>query len=131
MPPPTWRHLGSFYTAPGFTNEYMHLYLATDLSPIEGYTGPDVDERLSLERVPWRDAVGRALRGELADAKSLLALLWLERMVAHGELAIDDSTRLGRRARPPGSQVHRPQPGAGGETRDAAALGDRLGRRSA
>ena len=86
----TWRHLASFYTAPGFTNEYMHLYLATDLSPIEDYAGPDVDERLSLERIPWRDAVGRALRGELADAKSLLALLWLERLVASGELTIDD-----------------------------------------
>jgi ADP-ribose pyrophosphatase len=86
----TWRHLGSFYTAPGFSNEYMHLYLATDLSPIEGYTGPDVDERLSLERVPWREAVGRALRGEVVDAKSLLALLWLERMVTGGELVIED-----------------------------------------
>jgi ADP-ribose pyrophosphatase len=86
----TWHHLGSFYTAPGFSNEYMHLYLATDLSPIEGYTGPDVDERLSLERVPWREAVGRGLRGEIVDAKSLLALLWLERMVTGGELVIED-----------------------------------------
>ena len=67
----------------------MHLYLATDLSPIEGYTGPDVDERLSLEGVPWGEAVQRALRGELADAKSLLALLWLDRLVVSGELTID------------------------------------------
>ncbi len=84
-----WRLLCSFWTAPGFVSEYMYLYLATDLSPIEGYAGPDVDERLSLERVPWRDAVGRALRGELRDAKSILALLWLDRMVTTGELTLD------------------------------------------
>ena len=27
----SWRYLGAFYTAPGFTSELMHLYLATDL----------------------------------------------------------------------------------------------------
>ncbi len=29
----TWRKLGAFYSAPGFTDELMHLYLATDLAP--------------------------------------------------------------------------------------------------
>ncbi len=69
----------------------MHLYLATDLSPIEGYTGPDVDERLTLERVPWRDAVELAISGGLEDAKSIVALLWLDRLVARGELTIAGS----------------------------------------
>ena len=50
----TWRHLGRFYTAPGFADEDMHLYLATDLTPIPGYTGPDTDERLRVVRIPWR-----------------------------------------------------------------------------
>ena len=46
---------------------------------------------LSLERVPWRDAVrARACGASWPDAKSLLALLWLERLVANGELVIDD-----------------------------------------
>ncbi len=84
----TWRLLGSFYTAPGFASEYMHLYLATDLSPIDGYTGPDVDERLSLERVPWREAVELAISGGLQDAKSIVALLWLDRLVARGEVSV-------------------------------------------
>lgn len=81
----TWRHLASFYTAPGFAEEYMHLYLATELSPIEGHV-PDEDERLRLERVPWRDAVRWALDGTLADAKSLVGLLWLDRLVSAGEV---------------------------------------------
>lgn len=81
----TWRHLASFYTAPGFAEEFMHLYLATDLSPIEGHV-PDEDERLRLERVPWRDAVRWALDGTLADAKSLVGMLWLDRLIASGEV---------------------------------------------
>lgn len=81
----TWRHLGAFYTAPGFAEEHMHLYLATDLSPIEGHV-PDEDERLRLELVPWRDAVRWATDGTLEDAKSLIGLMWLDRLVAAGEV---------------------------------------------
>ena len=49
----SWRHLGAFYTAPGFAEEYMHLYLATDVTPHEGHQ-PHDEERLRVERVPWR-----------------------------------------------------------------------------
>ncbi len=72
--------LARFYTAPGFTSELMHLYLATDLRLADGQRlGPDEDERLLLERLPWRDALAAADRGEVADAKSLVALFWLAR----------------------------------------------------
>lgn len=80
-----WRHLGAFYTAPGFAEEYMHLYLATDLSPIEGHV-PDEDERLRVEHVPWRDALRWATDGTLQDAKSLVGMLWLDRLVSAGEV---------------------------------------------
>jgi 8-oxo-dGTP pyrophosphatase MutT (NUDIX family) len=86
----SWRLLGRFFTAPGFATEYMHLYLATDLTPIDGYAGPDMDERLDLVRLPWRDAVAQALRGEIEDAKTIVALLLLERMVTSGELVLTD-----------------------------------------
>jgi hypothetical protein len=77
----SWRLLTSFWTAPGFATEYMHLYLATDLQPADDdRLGPDEDERLQLERVPWQEAIDRAERGEIADAKSLIALLWLDRL---------------------------------------------------
>lgn len=78
-----WRHLTSFWTAPGFATELMHLWLATDLSPADAdRLGPDEDERLLLVRLPWREAVAKALAGEIGDAKSLVALLWLDRMRA-------------------------------------------------
>jgi ADP-ribose pyrophosphatase len=77
----TWRRLASFWTAPGFATELMHLYLATDLMPVEeGRLGPDEDEHLELERVPVTDALAMAERGEIRDAKSLVALLWLDRL---------------------------------------------------
>ena len=78
----TWQKLGAFYSAPGFTDELMHLYLATDLAPAsaDGRLGPDEDERLILEWRPWRDAVVAAEQGEIRDAKSLVGLFWLDRL---------------------------------------------------
>jgi ADP-ribose pyrophosphatase len=77
----TWRYLGGFYTAPGFTSELMHLYLATHLAPAdEGGLGPDEDERLELRAIPFADALAMAERGELRDAKSLVGLLWVARL---------------------------------------------------
>ena len=56
----------------------MHLYLATDLRAADGdRLMPDADEHLLLERMPWREAVAAAERGELRDGKTLVALLWL------------------------------------------------------
>ena len=63
--------LGGFYLAPGYSTEYMHVYLATDLhpDPLEA----DADEFLSLECVPVREALAMAARGDIPDAKSLAA----------------------------------------------------------
>jgi ADP-ribose pyrophosphatase len=77
----TWRVLGSFFTAPGFASEEMHLYLATGLAPIPGYAGPEEDERLEVRRVPWREAVAMADAGAIADAKTLVGLFWLARLM--------------------------------------------------
>lgn len=81
-----WRLLTSFWTAPGFATELMHLFLATGLRPADvDRLGPDEDERLELVRMPLRDAVAAAGvaagSGEIVDAKSILGLLWLERLV--------------------------------------------------
>jgi ADP-ribose pyrophosphatase len=91
-----WRLLGRFYSAPGFTEELMHLFLATGLASAsaDGRLGPDEDERLILEWLPWRDAVTAAEDGRIADAKSIVGLFWLARLVERGELPwLDDPTR--------------------------------------
>ena len=76
----SWRYLGGFYTAPGFTSELMHLYLATDLRAAAGDAlHPDEDERLELYPIPFADALSMAEQGELRDAKTLVALFRVAR----------------------------------------------------
>jgi 8-oxo-dGTP pyrophosphatase MutT (NUDIX family) len=66
-------HVGSFYLAPGYSTEYMGVFLATDLklNPLEA----DDDEFLSVEKMPVKEALQMAERGEMPDAKTLAALL--------------------------------------------------------
>jgi ADP-ribose pyrophosphatase len=65
--------IGEFFLAPGYSTEYMHVYLASDLRP-DPLPG-DEDEFISLEPIPIRQAYDMALNGELQDGKSLAALL--------------------------------------------------------
>jgi len=64
--------LGCILTTPGFTDERIHLYLAEGLSPTAQKL--EHDEVLSLSRVPLEEAVGMVVRGDIADAKSAVAL---------------------------------------------------------
>jgi ADP-ribose pyrophosphatase len=65
--------LGWIWTTPGFTDERIWLYLARGLRPAAQEL--DEDETLSVERLPLEQAVARAERGEIDDAKSVCALL--------------------------------------------------------
>lgn len=64
--------LGDFYLAPGYSTEFMHVFLATGLSdnPLDA----DDDEFLSVELIPVSEAIRMAERGGIPDAKSLAAL---------------------------------------------------------
>ena len=64
--------LGEFYLVPGYSTEFMVVYLATGLSnnPLKA----DDDEFLSVESIPVAEAIQMAERGEIPDAKSLAAL---------------------------------------------------------
>jgi ADP-ribose pyrophosphatase len=77
----TWRYLGGFYTAPGFTSELMHLYLATDLTAAQGDAlHPDEDERLELYPTPFAEALAMVARDEIRDAKTIVGLLMVARL---------------------------------------------------
>jgi ADP-ribose pyrophosphatase len=84
----SWRRLASFWTAPGFATELMHLYLATGLESVHGddRLAPDEDERLELSRFTIDEALALVDAGEIVDAKSMLGILWLERLRRAGEL---------------------------------------------
>jgi ADP-ribose pyrophosphatase len=84
----SWRRLASFWTAPGFATELMHLYLATGLESVHGddRLAPDEDERLELSRFTIDEALAMVVEGEIVDAKSMLGILWLDRLRRTGEL---------------------------------------------
>ena len=84
----SWRKLAEFWTAPGFATELMHLYLATGLTSATGddRLAPDEDERLELSRVTVDEALALVDRGEISDAKTILGVLWLDRLRRAGEL---------------------------------------------
>jgi ADP-ribose pyrophosphatase len=65
--------LGEFFLAPGYSTEYMVVYLATELrhDPLPG----DQDEFITLQPMPIDQAYELALNGGLQDGKSLAALL--------------------------------------------------------
>ena len=70
-----WRLLASFFTTPGFSDELMHVYLASGLD--EGEPEPDDDEQLEIVRVALADVP--ALLETVEDAKTLVGLLLLLR----------------------------------------------------
>src|SRR5206468_4739991 len=73
----SWQFLTSFYASPGFTDEEIHAYLATDLSddPLEA----EENERIEISSEPLErlDDVIKSCR----DSKSLLTLLWFRAFV--------------------------------------------------
>ena len=72
--------IGGIYPAPGYTTEYIHLYLATDLS--ESRLAMDDDEFIEIERVPLREVLSMIERDQLADGKSVAALLKVARRLS-------------------------------------------------
>ena len=65
--------IGEFYLAPGYSTEYMHVYLATSLRP-DALPG-DKDEFLSVEIIPVQNVLEMVETGEIQDAKTLAAIL--------------------------------------------------------
>jgi len=65
--------LGEFHQVPGYSTEYMYIYLARDLkpAPLPG----DEDEYISVERYSVDRAYEMAMHGEIVDAKTLASLL--------------------------------------------------------
>jgi ADP-ribose pyrophosphatase len=64
--------LGGIWTTPGFTDEWIHLFLARDLVP--GRQDLQEDEALAVERLPLAEALRLALDGGIDDGKSIAAL---------------------------------------------------------
>ena len=73
-----WESLGSFYTSPGFTNEEIHLFLATGISDVAERPEVEEDERIDVEIVPVSQ-----IDEILATNKDSKTLVALSRFKAH------------------------------------------------
>src|ERR1700679_3535438 len=67
-----WDHLGSIITVPTFFDQRIERYLAGELSAGEGKL--DHDEVITVSRVPFEETFAMIRRGDIVDAKSIVAL---------------------------------------------------------
>lgn len=70
------RKAWSFYTAPGFCSELLHLFVAEGLS--QGEAAPEDNEVIDVEVVPVTRALDMVDRGEIIDAKTEIALAYVK-----------------------------------------------------
>ncbi len=75
------QHLFTMFTTPGFTDEKIHLFLATDLTAATT-EGRDEDEFITTEAVPMSRALAMVRDGTIQDAKTALALLYVAGFIA-------------------------------------------------
>lgn len=79
------KHLMDIHSAPGFTNEVLHMYVAKDLH--EGESCADEDEFISAEKYPINTLIDMIIRKEITDAKTIIGILMADKLVK-GEIKI-------------------------------------------
>lgn len=77
-----WK-LTTIATTVGFTNEYIHLYAASDLTAGEKH--PDYDEFINTVKMPLTAALHLVETGKIIDSKSIISILLLAKQIFHEE----------------------------------------------
>lgn len=72
--------LMSLYTTPGFTDELIHLFMATGIT--RGAARTEADEFLTVEAIALSKALSMIQRGEIRDAKTVVTLLYAAGFIA-------------------------------------------------
>jgi ADP-ribose pyrophosphatase len=67
----TWRNLGEFFLAPGYSDEIIYAFLATDLEKLETVQNLDADEDIETVLMTPQELEKAILDGEPVDAKSI------------------------------------------------------------
>jgi len=63
-----------FHPSSAFSNEELHLFLASGLT--KGKDAPDEDEFLNLKKFRFEEAYKMVEKGEIRDAKTIIMLQW-------------------------------------------------------
>ena len=67
----------AFYSTPGICTEYMHTFVATELTP--GSTRLEPGERIKLAPLDYDEAIAAIREHRIVDAKTIVALLYYDR----------------------------------------------------
>jgi 8-oxo-dGTP pyrophosphatase MutT (NUDIX family) len=76
-----WQKLGEITPVPGYSDERIHLFLASELTAARQEL--DADEVLAVHRMPLAQAFEMITRGDIQDAKSICALLLAQQCLNH------------------------------------------------
>ncbi|MBI5217280.1 MAG: NUDIX hydrolase [Ignavibacteriae bacterium] len=77
-----WKKITTIYTTPGFCDEQLHLYLATNLTKLpDGRRLEEGEQTMTMEIVPLEQAVDMIHRAEIVDAKTIIAILLGEKFI--------------------------------------------------
>lgn len=71
-----WRFVTSFYSTPGFTDEFLEIYEAHGLKQAENPLPQDEDEFIEVVELDYDEAMDAYARGELCDSKTVFALFY-------------------------------------------------------
>lgn len=74
-----YKKLHKLATTVGFSDEWIHIYMAEGLT--KGEQHPDDDEFINVEEMPLSAAVDLVYRGEICDGKSVIAILMVDAMM--------------------------------------------------
>jgi ADP-ribose pyrophosphatase len=66
------KFLGDFYLVPGYSNEHMYTYLASELYPSN--LQADADEFLNVTKIPYQEVLEMMKTGKINDGKTLATL---------------------------------------------------------
>lgn len=73
-----WEHIQSFYTSPGFADEYIHIYVAKGLMKKENSAQLDEDEFVELKELTIEECLEELKKGAIHDAKTCYAIQFLQ-----------------------------------------------------
>jgi len=73
--PGRMEHLTDLFTTPGFCDEVITIYLATDLTAVPTNPVGAEEEHAMIVHLPIAEAVDRVRAGEITDAKTVAGLL--------------------------------------------------------
>lgn len=76
-----WKEIAEYWASPGFLGESMQLFLAEGLTP--GEASPEDDENIEMRLVKLSEAIKAVDKCQIQDAKTLIGVLLLARMLKH------------------------------------------------